>query len=606
MRTLAIAGLVALAHLLGGCASTGSDPEPGEVRAGENGTEEAMLARLAEEYWEGHLEANPEEATYLGIAAYDDRLSDLSPEGRAADTARIEAVLGRARAIPAEALGPDDRISLASLIDLLENQKGRAACRFDRWVVDPLRGPQVNLLDLVRYQKVESPEAARKMVSRWRAMGPHVRQTIANLKEGKAAGTVAVKDHVEKVLGQLDRLLEEPVAEWTLLDPAKAERPGWSEEERTAFLSGLTAALEEEVRPSFEAYREFLRDEILPVARPSEKPGLVHLPGGAEAYGRMIRAHTSLDLAAEEIHRIGLDEVARIRAETSALGKKVFGIEDVATIQEKLRTDPALHFRTRDEVEAKAVEALRRAEAAMPGWFGILPEAPCTVKRMAPYEEKESTIAFYSGPAADGSRPGAYYVNTYAPETRPRYEAEVLAFHEAIPGHHLQIAIAQELDDVPEFRKHEGVTAFVEGWALYSERVSEEMGLYTGDLDRFGILSFDAWRACRLVVDTGMHALGWTRQQAIDYMLENTLLAENNIVNEVDRYITWPGQALAYKLGQLEILRLRAEAEEALGEAFDVKWFHDRVLENGAVSLPVLRAHVEEATAARLAGGSTR
>jgi uncharacterized protein (DUF885 family) len=208
-------------------------------------------------------------------------------------------------------------------------------------------------------------------------------------------------------------------------------------------------------------------------------------------------------------------------------------------------------------------------------------------------EAPQSTIAYYHQPATDGSRPGRYMINTYLPTTRPRYEAEALAFHEAVPGHHLQIAIAQELGDLPTFRKHMGTTAFVEGWGLYAERLAGEMGLYTGDTDRFGALSYDAWRACRLVVDTGLHAMGWTRQQAIDYMVENTVLAPNNIVNEVDRYLTWPGQALAYKVGQREILALRDEAREKLGARFDIKGFHDAVLGQGAVTLPVLREQVE-------------
>jgi uncharacterized protein (DUF885 family) len=210
-----------------------------------------------------------------------------------------------------------------------------------------------------------------------------------------------------------------------------------------------------------------------------------------------------------------------------------------------------------------------------------------------PHEEKHSTIAYYREPAADGARPGQYYVNTYAPETRPRYEAETLAFHESVPGHHLQIAIAQELEGLPAFRRFGGTTAYIEGWGLYTERLSEEMGLLSGETDRFGVLSFDAWRASRLVVDTGIHALGWTRQQAIDFMAAHTALGENNIGNEVDRYIAWPGQALAYKLGQLELLRLRAEAGDRLGDRFDIRVFHDAVLEGGALPLPALREAVE-------------
>ena len=291
--------------------------------------------------------------------------------------------------------------------------------------------------------------------------------------------------------------------------------------------------------------------------------------------------------------RPGLDEVTRIRGELAALGARAFGTSDVAAIQERLRTDPEQFFETREDVSKKAEQALFTARANLSRFFNPHSIAACEVVPIPLHEEADTTIAYYRQPSADGKRPGTYMINTYLPETRPRYEAEALAFHEAVPGHHLQIAVAQELTGVPEFRKHQGVTAFVEGWALYTERLADEMGLYSSDVDRLGMLSYDAWRACRLVVDTGLHSMGWSRQQAIDYMKENSVLAENNIVNEVDRYLTWPGQALAYKLGQLEILRLRDEAKTRLGDRFDIKGFHDAVLGNGAVALPVLREQVE-------------
>jgi len=235
---------------------------------------------------------------------------------------------------------------------------------------------------------------------------------------------------------------------------------------------------------------------------------------------------------------------------------------------------------------------LRAAEATIPDWFGRLPATPCEVVVMLPHEEAHSTIAYYREPAADGGRPGRYYINTSEPQTRTRYEAEALAFHEAVPGHHLQVAIGQELTSLPTFRRHADVTAFVEGWGLYAERLANEMGLYSGDLDRLGMLSYDAWRASRLVVDTGMHALGWSRAQAIQFMTEHSALAVNNITNEVDRYLVWPGQALAYKIGQLEIRRLRADAEARLGGRFDVKAFHDAVLGHGPLPLGTLREAV--------------
>jgi uncharacterized protein (DUF885 family) len=311
-----------------------------------------------------------------------------------------------------------------------------------------------------------------------------------------------------------------------------------------------------------------------------------------ESYTKLIRVHTSLDMTPQELHELGLQQVAKFRKDLSALGAKVLGTSDVDEIEKKLRSDPALHFATANQVEVKARATLARAQAAVPKWFGVAqPKTPCRVKVMGMHEAPYSTIAYYREPSGPG-KPGLYMINTYLPETRPRYEAEALAFHESVPGHHLQIAVAQELKDVPAFRRHQGVTAFVEGWALYTERLADEMGLYSSDLDRLGMLSYDAWRSCRLVVDTGIHAMGWTRQQAIDYMTANSCLAENNIENEVDRYITWPGQALAYKVGQLEILRLRDEAKQKLGPRFDIKAFHDVVLRNGAVALPVLREQV--------------
>jgi uncharacterized protein (DUF885 family) len=266
---------------------------------------------------------------------------------------------------------------------------------------------------------------------------------------------------------------------------------------------------------------------------------------------------------------------------------------DLATILSRLRGDPELYFQNREEIETTARRALERARQALPEVLGRLPRSACEVRRIEPFEEAHSTIAYYRNPAADGSRPGTYYVNTSAPETRPRYEAEALAYHESIPGHHVQIALSQEREDLPQFRRHLGVTAFVEGWGLYAELLAEEMGLYGADLDRIGRLSFDAWRASRLVVDTGLHALGWSRQRAIDFMLANTALGRNNIVNEVDRYIVWPGQALAYKIGQREILRLRDEARQRRGASFDGRAFHDELLAHGAPGLPLIRERIE-------------
>jgi uncharacterized protein (DUF885 family) len=479
------------------------------------------------------------------------------------------------------------------LIDEATGQATAIRTGLHEWTVDAMGGPQTTLLDLVEYQTIETPEDGARLIARWQAIGPFLDQVIADLRRALAGGRVAVRTPVERTIDELWNLDRLPAAEWKLASPATAPHPEWTEGEREAFRRDLLASVEDAAVPAFRRYRAALETEILPAARPDDQPGLSHVPGGAAAYRAMIRVHTTLDLDPEAVHETGLREIARIDAEFVELGRRILGTSDLATTLEALRADPALRFSTAEEVFATAVASLARAQATTAAWFGRLPQAPCEVIRIPEHAEAHQTIAYYAWPAMDGSRPGRYYINLYEPTTRPRYEAEALAFHEAVPGHHLQIAIAQELEGLPAFQRMLGSTAFAEGWGLYTERLSEEMGLYSSDLDRFGILSFDAWRAGRLVVDTGMHALGWSRQQAIDYLKEHSALGENNIANEVDRYIVWPGQALAYKVGQLEILRLRADARERLGDRFDVRAFHDAVLGAGAVSLTTLGQMVE-------------
>jgi uncharacterized protein (DUF885 family) len=547
------------------------------------------LRALAKEYWDARMSNEPLFATALGDRRFDGKLPDISPEGRALIREQYETVLERCREIPETGLTNDDRLTWMALLVDVASARDYYSCDLDDWVVDPLQGPQVELMNVESYQPVRTIAEARDMVKRWRTIGSYVDQHIANLGYGVSMHKVSVNATVEKVIDELEDLVAKSDSEWALLRPLTVEHADWTDEERREFRAGLEDAVKESARPALVRYLEFLVSEILPKARSQEKPGIMHVSGGAEAYAKLIRVHTSLDLTPEELHETGLGEVARINKELEGLGEKVFGARDRKEILGRLRTDPSLYFSSRREVFTKAESALAKANAAMHRWFGRLPKTPCEVVMMEEHEERHSTIAYYRPPAADGSRPGRYYINTSAPQTRPKYEAEALAYHESVPGHHLQISIAQELEGIPDFRKNSGVTAFVEGWGLYSERLAEEMGLYSSDLDRIGIVSYDAWRACRLVIDTGMHAMGWTREQAIEFMIENTALAKNNIVNEVDRYITWPGQALAYKTGQLEMLRLRREAEERLGERFDVCVFHDTLLGNGAIPLKTLR-----------------
>jgi uncharacterized protein (DUF885 family) len=554
----------------------------------------AQLTALAEAVWDSQMAAHPLYATSLGDRRFDDRLRDNGPGALGADAARLAGWVRQAEAIDPGELSMGDRVTHSALLDFLSYELDLVEAGVDAWAVDPLDGPQVAYLNVPSFQPVRTRAEGEALVARWREIGPWIDRLTGTTRERLGAGIGAPHALARSVVAELDDLLARPVEDWPLVDPARADHPDWSPDQRRSHGDAVRAAVLDGIRPAFVRYRAFLADELAPRARGDDRPGLSHVPGGDDAYRHLVRSHTTLDLVPEEIHRIGLDETERIDAEFRELGGRLLGTAELTTILDRLRRDPALHFATPGEVLHVAEASLERANAAIPAWFGRLPKTPCVVVEMGAHEAKYSTIAYYRQPAADGSRPGSYYINTSAPETRPRYEAETLAFHEAVPGHHLQIAIAQELDGLPRFRRHGGPTAYIEGWGLYSERLAAEMGLLSGDLDRFGIASFDAWRACRLVVDTGLHALGWSRDRAIRFMVEHTALAENNIANEVDRYLAMPGQALAYKLGQREILRLRDVARDTLAPRFDIRAFHDVVLGEGAVGLSTLGMIIDD------------
>ena len=552
----------------------------------------SALDQLAADYWDAFLERNPVQGTALGDHRYDDRLTDITPAGKAAAERRLEELWGRVADLDTSGLTDEEALSVSALRHLIGAEQTFLEADPLAYTVDHMNGPQVAFLNVPSLQPLRDAGDADAMLARWRAMGPWTDDLVANLRRGLADGHSPVAIHVERVISELDDLLGRPVEEWPLLDPLRTEDPPLEPAAWAALAAGLEDAAREGVRPAFVRYRSFLAEEALPRSRDEAHAGLGNLLGGLERYAALAHAHTTTGLEPGELHGIGLEEIARIDAEIAELGRRVLGTGSLAATLASLRNDRKVYFSTREEVQAVAERSLRAAEAAIPDWFGRLPVTPCEVVVMLPHEEAHSTIAYYREPAADGGRPGRYYINTSEPQTRPRYEAEALAFHEAVPGHHLQVAIDQELTSLPTFRRHADVTAFVEGWGLYAERLANEMGLYSGDLDRLGMLSYDAWRASRLVVDTGMHALGWSRAQAIQFMTEHSALAVNNITNEVDRYLVWPGQALAYKIGQLEIRRLRADAEARLGSRFDVRAFHDAVLGHGPLPLGTLREAV--------------
>jgi uncharacterized protein (DUF885 family) len=439
----------------------------------------------------------------------------------------------------------------------------------------------------VRIPKLTLPnaEVAEAMAGKLAGIAAHFRDLADRHVEGVDHGRTPAEFAVSQTVDQLDAWIARPIGEDPLLSTAEPQGVA----DREAWLARLGDVIARDVRPALATYRDTLRDRVLPKARPDDHCGLTWLADGAETYDRTIRFYTTVGLSAQEIHDIGLRQVESLADEYRTLGPEVVGSADLARIFEGLRSDPALHHTNADEIVAASKTAMAKARASMGTWFGIVPKAECDVEATP-----NGAIAFYFPPAKDGSRGGVFFMNTSDPTGWGRYEIESTSYHEGIPGHHLQLAISGELESIPEFRKRAFIAAYGEGWGLYSERLADEMGLYSSPLDRMGMLSADSMRACRLVVDTGIHALGWSRRQAIDYMLANSPMREGHVSAEIDRYAVTPGQALAYMIGRLEIQRIRTETEGALGDRFDIRAFHDAVLGSGPMPLPVLARHVRE------------
>lgn len=568
----------------------------------DSGITDPHVSDLFRREWASELELDPMTATTLGVHRFDDRVDDNSAEGMARRRATARTFLEEAQVLAARTdLVRADRSSLELLVESLEANVVSEVCAFEEWSLSASENPLTRWNRLPEDQKVTTPASGDTLVARYALIAQHVDRELENLRRGLGRGLVSNAETAGRIIDMFDKQLAQHLLEWPLAVPIRVHHDDWPPETLARFREALLKTVGDQIRPAFARYVTFLKTEVLPRARHDDQPGLGYLPNGAACYRARIRAHTTLERDPRELHQLGLDQIAKLDHDIAELGKSALGTDDLAQTLRRLRSDGSLYFTTAEEIEQKAQRALSRARAALPRAFHVLPKTDCVVARIPDYEAPYSTIAYYRPPIPDGSKPGELFINVLEPETRPRFEASVLAFHESIPGHHLQIAIAQELSEVPAFRKYAGFSAFVEGWALYTERLADELGLYEGPLDRLGMLSFDAWRASRLVVDTGLHALGWSRQQAIDFMLEHTALTPGNIDNEVDRYIVWPGQALAYKTGQLEILSLREQAQTRLGARFDLRAFHDAVLLGGGVSLPVLRqqvgAYIERAAA---------
>ncbi|MGW4248657.1 DUF885 domain-containing protein [Nocardia sp. NPDC004722] len=546
------------------------------------------LIALADRYWDAALESAPSEATLLGDRRFDDRIEDLSAAAEERLLGTWRGLLAEVDALDPARLGEEDRTTRSLLRTELASAVSHLEWRPVEMASDQMTGVHAGMLTLAPQVNAPEPENARRLVERYRQFGTLMGQAVDRFRAGLAAGRTPAHITIERSLNQLDGYLASDLA----TDPFAA-LPGPADwEGESAWRAELSEVVRDVIRPAFAAYRAVLADELRPAARSDEQPGLCWLgDDGADIYGRLLRRHTTLpDLGADEIHQLGLDELAGLRAEYEEVGARLFGLTDQTAIFTRLREDTALRYGDGAQIMADARAYLAAAQAEMGNWFGRLPRQSCDIVPVPDFLAADAPAAYYFPPAADGSRPGAYYVNLREPKTRNRYETAAVAYHEAIPGHHLQLTIANELDHLPRFQRMSfSNTAFVEGWALYTERLADEMGLYPDDLARIGMLAADSWRSCRLVVDTGLHAKGWTRQQAIDFMVANAPVGVDEIIVEIDRYIAMPGQAVAYKVGQLEIRRQRAQSTTRLGSAFDIKTFHDKILGSGSVSLPVLR-----------------
>jgi uncharacterized protein (DUF885 family) len=539
----------------------------------------SSIDSLADDYWRHYLSTNPTEAHLLGHYEHAGRFEIATREFEDAQIDALRDFARRAEAIDDSELDEQQRITRKVLAADAAARADRLEARIAELAADPIFGEQVSMPIVAGMLALPTADVAEALVDTYRGLGRYYRELGERLREGVARGRVPAEFAVSGTIAQIDEILAGSVAEDPLLG-TKAPPEGVDAE---ACRERLRDVIESDVRPGMAAYRDVLRDEVLAGSRPDEKCGLGWLADGEASYDAMLRYYTTTTKSAREIHELGLAQVARLADEYRALGPEVVGTDDLDAIFDAMRADPKLHFSRGEELVEASEVAMQRAWDAMPEWFEVLPQAPCAV---------QSTLtgakAFYFPPASDGSRGGTFFINVDDPTSWGTFELEAMAFHEGIPGHHLQLAIASELEDVPEFRKHIHNSAYAEGWGLYTERLADEMGLYSGPVDRMGMYAADSMRACRLVVDTGLHAMGWSREQAVEYMLNNSPLNEGVCRPEVDRYIVNPGQATSYMVGRVEIQRMRAEAQQRLGERFDVRAFHSAVLDSGSLPLGVL------------------
>ncbi len=554
-------------------------------------TEGEKLHALFSRDWEWTLESFPTFASFLGDKRYGTRWENRSLEAIAARSRRSVETLAELRKIDRTKLTVADRVNYDLFEKGIESSMENFNTRLYLLPISQRGGIQTEdeLADQLSFSTVKDYE---DWIARLNAFPVYMDQTLDLMREGKANGMIWSKQVLVRVPAQLNKQIVLDAEKSPFYSPFKKFSSDIPEADAARLRSAAKTAITNNVVTSFKKLKQYFETEYLPASYP--EAGIWQMKGGDKIYEFLARDYTTTDLTPKQIHEKGLSEVARIRAEMEKIKTQV---RFTGTLQEffvHLRSDPKFFYKTPEELLAAYRAIAKRIDPETTKVFRTFPRSPYGVIPIPDKMAPDTTTAYYNSPAADGSRPGYYYVNLYKPETRPKWEMMALSIHEAVPGHHFQLALQQEMGEIPNFRKFGGYTAFVEGWGLYSESLGEDMGLYSDPYDKFGQLTYEMWRAVRLVVDTGMHYFKWDRQKAIDYFTANAAKTEQDVVNEIDRYISNPGQALAYKIGELKIKELRLRSRNALGDKFDVKEFHDVVLLSGAVPLGVLEKNVDE------------
>ena len=551
------------------------------------------LQQLSSDFFQNSLDSSPTSAIMRGHKQYFDQIEELNEETFEKETKAVNDFISRLESIDSESLSSREKVTHGMLEFALSSNKDSLMDR--SWEFGAgVSGFTGFLIDYNQQMFVPDSESADMLLKRLELYKRLFTQIADVQMIGLKNNRVATERNLLRTIDQLENYLGSSLEEDPLL------LVNFSPEISDSFISDwkekAKKIIDSNIRPTVLAYLEQLKSDHIPKGRPDEHSGIMWIDGGEETYLRALRKYTGhKNITVKEVHEVGLSEIERLKKEFFEIGENVFpGVSTPEEVLQKMQTEPSMRYESKEQMLQLAVETIERAYKPLDQWFTVFPKSPCKVLPVPAESEQHAPPAYYYPPLPDGSRDGTYFLNTYKAETKSIFEAESVAFHEAIPGHHLDRTIAVELQDVPEFQKYVASTAFVEGWGLYSEQLANEMGLYSNDVQQLGRLGNDAWRACRLVLDTGMHGMGWSRNEAIEFFRANSPIEEINAEIETDRYIAWPGQACSYKMGQLKIEELRRKAENELGDKFDIRYFHDEVLCDGGITLPILENKIKD------------